>query len=1476
MGLLWLHQFNALLWKNFLLKIRNKGSLICEILLIVLLASVVVWNRKDIKREFRDAVVYPALPLTDLDLSSFILHLSSAYELVYVPSESDAAKRIAETVKTNLNVTIAVRGISTESKFEEYLKAGNKSAYVFAAIVFDYNFKSSNEKLPLQVKYHLRFGGYKKEARSSPLYTSSENGKWYTDQLFPVVPSERPRNQLDNDGGDPGYYTKGFLILQHAVDKAIMEYHNEPKTTEVFEYTSIFTRRMSYPAYIEDDFLKLSVNFIPTVVVVIFSITLFSLIRTIVLEKETRLKSSYWCGKRENSEKESREISEINNEYFEEEPTDLVAAISIQQLHKEFEIQNTKVVAIQNLSLNLYEGQITVLLGPNGAGKTTTLCILTGLYLPTRGKVFIRDYDISKHMVKIRKDMGLCPQEDILFSELTVSEHLSFYSKLKGVPPKVQKEDIRNMLKSFDMEDKKDSFAKSLSGGMKRKLSIMIALIGASKVVILDEPTSGMDPVSRRATWDLLQHYKRDRAILLTTHYMDEADVLGDRIAIMVKGTLRCCGSSLFLKKVYGVGYHLIMVKDDQCDVTEISALIYHHVPTAKLENDVAAELSFVLPKEYTHRFKDLFTELEDRQTDLGIASFGVSITTMEEVFFRVSDMADMGNSALRNKNANAKNWNVNAQATPLASFSGQADTALNTGLDLHCQQFYAMFLKRLLFSLRNWKLLILQILALLGFVLLFMQGLRVSSKKDESAREMDLEQYGETTVPYFISGSSAVAQSLRDNLNAFLKAKKQVPVEVQGNMEIFLRSNKTCIRSCIIALSFDFSQAIRIVTFWFNNEAYHSPSLSLSVLDNIIFKTISGPNAAIMVSNKPLPSFSTYKPKKLRVSGFAVAFNLFFGLSVFVSGFCLLTVNERVSKAKHLQFVSGVYVTNFWISALLWDFIIYLISCCLLLLLFLVIGLDLLLKSDSIMGTLVIFLLFGWSVIPFIYLLSFLFSSNASAYMKTVIIHYFVGFIGILMDLIIHYKEKPDENKSFLDHIFLYTLMVFPMHNFGMSISKYYDIQELKELCHLFHFPVYLNCTKEYIERNVYTLKEDTIGRYLLAMGITGLSFFIMIFLLETVAKKLTFFVYSTILFGLYKRMYKEKVEVELSGEAEDEDVENERKRVLSNPLESLNSTVVIKELIKIYFTYPAVLAVKNICLAIQRKECFGLLGLNGAGKSTTFQILTGEEIATSGDVFIDNISITRSVGQIMAKIGYCPQFDAVLNYMTGREIMTMYSRLWGIPERQIQSYVNNWVKSLNLEPHADKYIYSYSGGNKRKISTAIALMGNPSVVLLDEPSTGMDPVARRHLWNVVSRTRESGKAVVVTSHSMEECDALCTRLAIMVRGKFVCLGSPQHLKNKFGNIYILKAKAKSDTEKMQLDKFKEFIETTFPGSELKSENQGILNYYIPSKEISWGKVFGILEESKEKYNLEDYSVSQITLEQVFLTFATQEGADN
>jgi ATP-binding cassette subfamily A (ABC1) protein 3 len=198
--------------------------------------------------------------------------------------------------------------------------------------------------------------------------------------------------------------------------------------------------------------------------------------------------------------------------------------------------------------------------------------------------------DIRTNITAVQKSLGICPQHDVLFDTLTVEEHLWFFCKLKGVPSKEIKSHVDEMIDALELPDKRHAQSKTLSGGMKRKLSCAIALVGGSKVVILDEPTSGMDPAARRATWELLMKYKAGRTILLSTHFLDEADLLGDRIAIMSDGVVQCAGTSLFLKSKYGVGYNLVLVKKDRDSPRQpLEALVHLYVPDAKMVGNVSA-----------------------------------------------------------------------------------------------------------------------------------------------------------------------------------------------------------------------------------------------------------------------------------------------------------------------------------------------------------------------------------------------------------------------------------------------------------------------------------------------------------------------------------------------------------------------------------------------------------------------------------------------------------------------------------------------------------------------------------------------------------------------------------------------------------------------------------------------------------------------------------------------------------------------
>lgn len=158
---------------------------------------------------------------------------------------------------------------------------------------------------------------------------------------------------------------------------------------------------------------------------------------------------------------------------------------------------------------------------------------------------------------------GICPQKDILIESLTVMENIKYFCSLRMMTNEQIENYANEVLERLSIMNKKNSIVRTLSGGQKRKLQLLIALAGDIKLVLLDEPSSGMDPTARKDTWDLIKSHSKGKIMILTTHYMDEAEVLGDRIGIMSKGQLKVCGSPLFLKNKYGLGTLLeISMKD--------------------------------------------------------------------------------------------------------------------------------------------------------------------------------------------------------------------------------------------------------------------------------------------------------------------------------------------------------------------------------------------------------------------------------------------------------------------------------------------------------------------------------------------------------------------------------------------------------------------------------------------------------------------------------------------------------------------------------------------------------------------------------------------------------------------------------------------------------------------------------------------------------------------------------------------------
>ncbi|TWW61312.1 ATP-binding cassette sub-family A member 2 [Takifugu flavidus] len=581
-------------------------------------------------------------------------------------------------------------------------------------------------------------------------------------------------------------------------------------------------------------------------------------------------------------------------------------------------------------------------------------------------------------------------------------------------------------------------------------------------------------------------------------------------------------------------------------------------------------------------------------------------------------------------------------------------------------------------------------------------------------------------------------------------------------------------------------------------------------------------------------------------------------------------------------------------------DMLNYLVpaTCCVLILF--VFDLPAYTSPTNFPAVLALFLLYGWSITPIMYPASFWFEVPSTAYVFLIVINLFIGITAtvatFLLQLFEHDKDLKRVN-SYLKSCFL----IFPNYNLGhglMELAYNEYINEYYAKIGQFH-------------KMKSPFEWDIVTQGLVAMTIEGFVGFLITILCQY-------------------NFLRKPLRVPLSCqpiEDDDVDVACERRRVLRGDAD--HDMLKIENLTKVYKSRKMgrILAVDRLCLGVRPGECFGLLGVNGAGKTTTFKMLTGDECTTGGEAFINGSSILKDLLHVQQSIGYCPQFDALFDDLTATEHLQLYTRLRGIPWKDQQRVVQWALEKLELSKYADKPAGTYSGGNKRKLSTAIALIGYPSLlpgetwkvspnpspnpnpnhsshrvplphlpaligypslIFLDEPTTGMDPKARRFLWNLILDIIKTGRSVVLTSHSMEECEALCTRLGIMVNGRFKCLGSIQHLKNRyrrcvpmslsqehmrrFGDGYMITVRTKSSSSVKDVVGF---FNRNFPEAVLKERHHTKVQYQLKSERISLAQVFSKMEQVLEVLAIEDYSVSQTTLDNVFVNFAKKQ-SDN
>ena len=1082
-------------------------------------------------------------------------------------------------------------------------------------------------------------------------------------------------------------------------------------------------------------------------------------------------------------------------------------------------------IAVNGVNLNFYKDEIFALLGHNGAGKTTLISMLTGMYEATQGTAIYEGVNIldSMNMEIFREKLGICPQHDILFEDLTIREHLEMFSIFKGVELTEVDNEVNKTLHDFQLEDIQYMLAKNLSAGQRRKLSISISLIGGSKVIFLDEPSSGMDITSRRNLWEILKRQTDGKIIILTTHYMEEASVLGKRIGIINAGKMKCIGSPLFLIEKYGKFMSLNVTKEEDCDSNTIIEFIKNNAEDIEYEA-LSEEIMFRIPiknensgKKTNFDLKSFFTKFDDNVKKLRIKSYSVSMPTLEDVFLNVA--------AEDNNNIKSKEELEQQQENDKILYNSnlREDYTKNSKF---LNDFKISMKRRYLITIRDIKGFLMEILCPIILTLFGLLLSKIEIGYKSGPVEVSFEELGKQNIIYSSYDDTNInlndfiledipstkiegltidnfpdkKDAVKEYINKIYEiqkdtedsSKKEVDMASDdytgyfGSLFMLGVDNSNKKYEFIIALNARVRQGLPIYSHYFLKH----------ILEKACGKTLS-----ITFTHYPLPMTHDLSESKSFGNKIAIVLFLAIALALIPANFITIFVKERANNSKHLMRISGINITSYWIVNYIFELVKYYFTggvCLLLLYLF-----------DAYKDYLYIsYITLGPSLVSSTYCLSFFFNNESDAQNIVILINFLFGYLGSIIVNVLRGIESAKLVAKIIEYIFgvvpifcfdfAFILLTNPMGIYLVDYpNEFYNFkgdEMIKKFNLMLAMVIYSSAEcvlytllHIYIESQVYSFKKSTDNK--LENDINDSE------VIKEINKVNNIEIISS----------SENDLIKIDGRTTIDDTKDLKEELYA---------VKVKNLRKIYTNgccskqESDIIAIKNLNFAIMPGECFGLLGLNGAGKTTTFKCITQELSQDNGKIYVNNTDISGHFNELNELFGYCPQFDAIFELLSVYENLEFYASIKGIKKSSIQSLVNAMIKEMALDEFTNKIAGRLSGGNKRKLAVAISMLCNPPIILLDEPSTGMDPEARRFMWSVIHKMSTKGRksSVIMTTHSMDEAETLCKRMAIMVNGEFVCMGKANQIKDKYGYGYEadVRIKPMNESQKKEIyDKF-------------------------------------------------------------------------
>ncbi|EEY23039.1 ATP-binding cassette sub-family A member 9 [Verticillium alfalfae VaMs.102] len=1080
--------------------------------------------------------------------------------------------------------------------------------------------------------------------------------------------------------------------------------------------------------------------------------------------------------------------------------------------------RNRPFVAVDNLDFTSQKQQILCLLGINGSGKTTTMDLITGRQKPASGVIEIN---------AASSQIGFCPQRNIHWGELTVFEHAYIWNMIKGGSATTA--ELEQLVDSCDLRPKMNSQVATLSGGQKRKVQLACMLAGGSTICLMDEVTTGMvrslswhsvirtnhrqDPVSRRAIWNIVLAERSRRSMILTTHFLDECEVLADQVVVISRGHLKCHGSPAELKNIHGGGYRVRVPQVNNVPQTSYPMAVYQ------------GETIYTVPDSTSA------TRLLSSLEAAGLSDVLVTGPTIEEVFLRVANEPE----ALEKRGTGL------SDLAPL-TISGEAfDGQLSSGTSTtFLQQLMALTIKRLTILRGNYWWYILALIIALPFSPTFTSMLK--------STDMDFN-----TVPYELPSCSDFEPSFFDEPSAVTLSnygdKKPGDVSMvvgpqSARDSVFRAVDKFPIGRTINTTDFDSKYIFLNGYDSFLKRVHDNAS---SILLGAIYMGDGSAKPTIAYNTElgydsPVTMQSLWNQAR---SGVPIEIQLaFFTTSLPVDA----DAGQLPAIIRALQYSNNVRPRPLWVSYIMVDIVIVTIVAAL--------------------GTLALALdVKNWYHPAFIFPIMWLY-----------------GIASMLWCYIISLYTRSELAAFAFSACIMVLAFILTIVGFSLVIDAVsYSLGLLFPIMNLYRaFVVGLNVWLVTCRDFKLIANPGSFSAYGGPLALLIIQVLYLFPLLLWLDGKNTF----SMPWGK-----KKLVDNEESVSGAPQDIEMKSMRVASSEKNLLSVEHVTK-------SFKGKRAVDDVSLAMTESSVIALLGPNGAGKTTLTNMMRGEMVPDSGRIFVQGLDVQQDTQAARRHIGVCPQFDA-LDKITARQQLEFYARIKGI--KDMKRDVDFVMARVGLTPHASRLTHKLSGGNKRKLSLAIALLGNPEVLILDEPSSAMDAIAKREMWKMLSSITP-GRSVLLTvylamSLLSQRLDAnvddrhtpwkkqTSLRLAWpSCRKRVLAIGTSQELRQRYSNVYdvhLVLATAPGST-RSEMHNIESWVQQVFPEASFDAASLGGQVRFVmpvgagpsPDGRSTVRRLMETLEEQKADLGLAHYTVGMGTLEMVFLNIMRNSGA--